>query len=184
MTESDSATDRQSTSTTATGSGKPLSRSAGNGREQRRPVAGQHRGRGGREHLPGRGRVAQPRGFDDRGAEHVAVLGRDLPGGHADPHGEAVAVAVLRPTDRVLDRDAGGQRIGRRLEPRHRAVAERLHDEPPVADDGTDHEGVEPAAPALELGIAEVDPQLRRSDEIAEQHRRELDRHASQRSQI
>ena len=91
---------------------------------------------------------------------------------------------MLRPTDRVLDRDAGGQRIGRRLEPRHRAVAERLHDETPVTDDGTDHEGVEPAAPALELGIAEVDAQLRRSDEIAEQHRRELDRHASQRSQI
>jgi hypothetical protein len=96
---------------------------------------------------------------NDRGAEHVAVLGRDLPGGHTDPHSEALAVAVLRPTDRVLDRDAGGQRIGRRLEPRHRAVAERLHDEPPVTDDRTDHEGVEAAAPALELGIAEVGAQ-------------------------
>ena len=138
-------------------------------------MARQSRRRRGREDLAGRGRAAQTRGLDDGRPEHVAVLDGHLARGDADPHREPRAARVAVRADRPLDRDAGRERVRRRVEGRHRAVAERLHHDAAVLDDRLHHRGVEVAPAGVERGVAEPHPLLGGSDEIAEQHRSELD---------
>ena len=100
-------------------------------------------------------------------------------------HGGPGAAGVELHADRPLDRDARGECVRWRVEGGHGAVPERLHHHAAVLDDGLHHRGVEIAPAGVERRVAEAHPLLGGSDEIAEQHRSELDGgHGGQGSQI
>jgi len=72
--------------------------------------------------------------------------------------------------DRSLDLSRRAQRAKRALEARHRPVAERLHQPPAGAGDGSAHILHMRAAKLLHPVVAQPHQQRRRIDEVAEEH--------------
>ena len=81
----------------------------------------------GREYLPALRRRAQPRRFDHRVAEVVAVLLGRFAGRYADPHRERQFAANVVTFDALLHRDRARQGPTRRAERNHQTIAEILH---------------------------------------------------------
>ena len=110
----------------------------------------------------------------------VAVVGDDLAGLDADPRLEAELLDAVERRDGGADGALGVVLVRERdAEGGHHGVAGELLDRPAVRDDAV-RDLVEEAAdaPADDLGIR-VGEELRRGDEVDEQHRCELALHAS-----
>ncbi len=102
------------------------------------------------------GVVAQARGFDDRCAEAVVVLERDVARAQPDAHLQVGAAPTRQPVDRLLDRDRGAHRLGRGREDDHEAVAQRLDLGAAVRGQRVAHERVVRASQVVGPSVAQV----------------------------
>ena len=166
----------------ATGSRQPRSSSGSSGSSSTRPrsrraAAGPTRiSFGSALLLEARGEVDGLAGRERR----VAVVGDDLAGLDADPRLEAELLDALERRDRRADGALGVVLVRERhAEGGHDGVAGELLDRAAVRDDAV-RDLVEEAAdaPADDLGIG-VGDELRRGDEVDEEHGCELALHAS-----
>jgi hypothetical protein len=153
--------------------GQALQRDRAHGREAVVAATARHRpDQVGAEDLSAGCVLAQPGGLDDRESATVVTVERDVTDAEPDSYPLGVDTGAARlGRDPALDRDRGRDRVGRRRERCHHAVAQGLHDVASVRVDGVGEQGGVPAVARVCPFLAEHGADLGRVDEIREEHR-------------